>query len=89
LQYERGGLSQIEVGPDLIYAWSPIKGDVNLDGRVDIFDLAAVANYLGVKEGDALWPAASKYDLTNSGGKAIDILDLIVVSTNYWYQYDP
>jgi len=87
LQYERGSLSQIEVGPDVIYSWSPIKGDVNLDGIVDIFDLTAVARYLGVKEGDLLWPLASKYDLTNSGGKAIDILDLIVVATNYWYHY--
>jgi hypothetical protein len=87
LQFERGGLSQIEVGPDLVYSWSPIKGDVNLDGTVDIFDLAAVANYLGMKETDPLWPLASKYDLTGSGVKAIDILDLIVVSTNYWYHY--
>jgi hypothetical protein len=89
LQYQRGSLNQIEVGPDVIYSWSPIKGDVSLDGHVDIFDLSTIAQYISVKEGDPLWPAASKYDLTNSIGKSIDVLDLIIISTNYGYDYHP
>lgn len=90
LRYEKGGLNQINVGPNATCTWFPIKGDVNNDGRVDILDLISVANYVNVKQGDPLWPLASKYDLTNVGTeKAINVLDMIIVASNYWYVYDP
>lgn len=87
LGYVRGGLNQINVGPDFAYTFSPIQGDVNNDGTVDIFDLRLVAAYYNAKQGDPNWTAASAYDL-NSDGK-IDILDAELVAGNYGYSYIP
>jgi hypothetical protein len=89
LRYERGGIGQIDVGPDFAYTFSPIQGDVNNDGTVDIFDLRTVASYYGVKEGDLLWSEASKYDLTKPASEnIIDISDLIMIAGNFGFEYD-
>ena len=87
LQYERGVLSQVSVGPDFAYTFSPIQGDVNNDGVVNIFDLRTVAAYFGVSQGDPLWPEASVYDLNGDG--TINVLDLRLVASNYGYTYVP
>jgi hypothetical protein len=87
LRYERGGLNQISVGPDFGYTFSPIRGDVNNDGTVDIIDLHTVATYHLVKQGDPNWPAASTYDL--NGDELVDIFDLRTVAQNYGYTYVP
>jgi hypothetical protein len=87
LRYERGGLNQIDVGPDFVYAFSPIRGDVDNDGLVDVFDLRAVAAYYAVEQGDPNWAQASTYDLNGDG--IIDIFDLVIVATNYGYTYSP
>ena len=87
LGYERGGLSQISVGPDFTYTFSPIQGDLNNIGTVDIFDLRLEAAYFDTKQGDPNWAAASTYDL-NGDGK-IDILDVEIVAGNYGYSYVP
>jgi hypothetical protein len=87
LGYERGGLSQINVGPDFTYTFSPIQGDLNNIGTVDIFDLRLEAAYFDTKQGDPNWAAASTYDL-NGDGK-IDILDVEIVAGNYGYSYVP
>lgn len=77
LQYERPVLSDVEVGPDFNYTFSPIQGDVNNDGHVDITDLRTVAAF---------------YDQTNdtynlTGDSVIDIFDLVVVAANYAFEY--
>jgi len=87
LRYVRGGLNQVDVGPDFAYTFSPIPGDVNNDGSVDLFDLRLVAIYFGVKNGDALWGTASTYDLSNDG--VIDVFDLRVVAFSIPYTYVP
>ena len=87
LGYERGGLNQINVGPDFTYTFSPIQGDVNNNGTVDIFDLRLVAVYFNAKQGDPNWTEASGYDL-NGDGK-IDILDAGLVAGNFGYSYVP
>jgi hypothetical protein len=87
LRYTRGGLNQIDIGPDFAYTFSPIPGDLNNDGSVDIYDLRLVAIYFNVKSGDALWPIASTYDLDNSG--AIDVFDVRTVARFYGYTYVP
>ena len=79
LRYERGGLDQTNVGPDFVYTFSPIKGDIDNNGRVDIQDLATVAFY---------------YDQTNDtynliGDPQIDIYDLVVIGSNFGYTYLP
>jgi hypothetical protein len=79
LSYVRGGTqNQINVGQDLTYTFSPIQGDINNDGSVDIFDLRTVATFYRVKIGDPNWGAASAYDLNHDG--IIDIFDLVIIA---------
>lgn len=87
LGYERGGLSQIIVGPDFTYTFSPIQGDLNNMGTVDIFDLRLETAYFDTKQGDPNWIAASTYDLNDDG--IIDILDAEIVALNFGYSYVP
>ena len=87
LIYTRGNPNQINVGPDFIYTFSPIPGDVNNDGTVDIYDLRTVAVYFNVKDGDPSWPQASYYDL--DGNLSIDVFDLRTVGANFGYTYIP
>jgi hypothetical protein len=77
LRYERGGLDQIDVGPDFAYGFSPIRGDVDNNGLVDIFDMRTISAYYDVNNPD--------YNLT--GDSVIDIFDLVVVGSNFWYIY--
>lgn len=79
LRYERGGLDQINVGPDFVYTFSPIKGDIDNNGRVDIFDMRAIGVYFDADNLD--------YNLT--GGIVIDIYDLVVIGSNFGYTYLP
>jgi hypothetical protein len=73
----RGGLNQINVGPDFAYTFSPIQGDVDNSGTVEVFDLRTVA---------ALYDQESSiYNLTD--GPAIDIYDLVVIGANFGYTY--
>jgi hypothetical protein len=86
LEYVRGGAqNQITVGLDVTYTFSPIQGDVDNSGAVDISDLSTVAAYYGVKQGDPLWSAASAYDLNGDG--VIDIYDLVMIAANFGYTY--
>jgi hypothetical protein len=87
LRYERGGSSQISVGPDFAYTFSPIQGDVNNDGTVDIMDLRTVAIYYLVKQGDPEWTQASTYDLNGDG--IVDVFDLRTAASNHGYTYVP
>jgi ribosomal protein S28E/S33 len=79
LRYERGGIDQIDVGPDFAYTFSPIQGDLDNNGKVDIFDLRTVGALYGTVN--------STYDLT--GDNFIDIYDLVVVARNFGFTYTP
>jgi hypothetical protein len=87
LQYARGEPSQIVVGPDFAYTFSPILGDVNNNGVVDVLDLRTVAIYHMVKQGDPNWTEASTYDLNGDG--IVDVFDLRTVAYNFGYTYTP
>jgi hypothetical protein len=59
------------------YTFSPIKGDLTLDGSVDVSDLGWEAGF---------------YDTTNPdmnlvGADTIDIFDLVIIASNFWYHY--
>jgi hypothetical protein len=56
--------------------WLVPPGDINMDGRVDILDGAAVAFAFNTVPGDPLWNPAA--DLTGDG--RIDILDASIVA---------
>jgi nitrous oxidase accessory protein NosD len=77
LRYERLWPLEIDVGPDFNYTFSPIQGDVNNDGHVDITDLRTVAAFFD--------QANDTYNLT--GDSLIDIFDLVVVAANYAFEY--
>jgi hypothetical protein len=87
LSYTRGGLSEINVGPDVTYTFSPIQGDIDNSGAVDIFDLRTVAAFYDAKQGDPNWTQASTYDLNGDG--TIDIFDLVIIGANFGYTYTP
>jgi len=79
LDYERGGLNQIDVGPDFACTFSPIQGDIDNNGTVDIFDLKTVAAYYDQQN--------TTYNLT--ADSTIDIFDLVAIGANYGYEYSP
>jgi hypothetical protein len=84
LQCVEGGVNQIDVN-EADYTFLPIRGDVNNDGTVDLFDLRAVAFYYDKTQADPVWAEASKYDLNSDN--TIDIFDLDVVASNFWFTY--
>jgi hypothetical protein len=77
--YTRGGLdNKINVDADVTYTWSPIQGDVDLDGDVDIIDLRDVSTFYD----------GTNADLNLTGGSnLIDIFDLIVIAGNFGFSY--
>jgi hypothetical protein len=79
LQYSRGDSTQINVGPDFAYIFSPIQGDIDNNGVVDVSDLRTLAFF---------------YDTINTehnliGDNTIDIFDLVVMAANFGYTYFP
>jgi hypothetical protein len=89
LRYEKGGMNDFTAPPpEVTYVFSPIQGDVNNDGMVDIFDLRTVAAYYDVKQGDTNWAEASTYNLKcGETPEIIDIYDLILVAIKYGTTY--
>lgn len=77
LRYERGGIDEIGVGPDYAYTFSPIQGDLDNNGKVEIFDLRTIAALYGTTN--------PTYDLTGDG--LIDIFDLVVVARNFGFMH--
>jgi len=77
LGYERGGLNQIDVDPDFAYIFSPIQGDIDNNGQVDVFDLRTVGAFYDTANPD--------YNLT--GDSTIDIYDLVVIGSNFGFTY--
>jgi hypothetical protein len=61
------------------YSYIPIQGDVNSDGKVDIFDLRIVAAYYDQSQPE-------KCDLNCDG--TIDIFDLVYVAKNFGFESD-
>jgi hypothetical protein len=79
LAYVKGGLNQINVGPDFAYTFSPIRGDIDNNGQVNVFDVRTVAAFYDTINSD--------YNLT--GDPIIDIYDLVIVGSNFGYTYIP
>jgi hypothetical protein len=82
LQYQEGGANQILV-TELHYVFSPIQGDTDNNGQVDVFDLRIIGYYYDVKSSDPQWTEAYKYDL--NGDNVIDLYDLITAEANFGY----
>jgi hypothetical protein len=62
-----------------IYTYQPVKGDLNRDGTVGLYDLVKTALAFGSRSGTPNWDPAT--DMIRDG--VINILDIIVVASNY------
>jgi len=69
-------ITGITLPPPIPLTINLIRGDVDCNGKVNVFDLRTVAAYYDQS-------APVKYDLTMDG--IIDIFDLVVVATNFGY----
>jgi len=85
LGYTEGGLNQINT-TEADITFSPIKGDVDNNGRVDVFDLRIIGYYYSINISDPEWPTALQYDL--NGNDIIEIQDLIIAESNFGYTYN-
>lgn len=63
------------------YTFSPIRGDINGDGIVDIFDIVIVATAFGSGSSDPSSPWDQRADL--NGDNKIDILDAVILAINF------
>ena len=61
--------------------FTPIPGDLNLDGVVDIVDLSTISGYEGCELGDLEWSECCYFDLNKD--ERIDIFDIIIVAVNF------
>jgi hypothetical protein len=80
------GMSGITMPLDLDIVVNLIRGDVDCDGNVDVFDLRTIAAGYDKTSSDPEWTTLhywSKYDLTNDG--TIDIFDLVAAATKFGY----
>jgi hypothetical protein len=85
LSYVKGGSSNgIIVSPDHVsYTFAPMKGDINNDGKVNIFDLTTICHCYGYKD-TFHWDIGQQYDLVKIGAQdIIDIYDTIVITSSY------
>lgn len=82
LIYDRGDVhdpGQITIGANFGYTFSPIKGDLDNDGTVDVTDLST----------EAVLYDTSNPDYNLVGDPVIDIFDLVVIASNFWTTYTP
>jgi len=79
LYYVKGGVNEISMGSEVAYTFSPIQGDVDNNGSVNVLDLRTVAGFYDL--------ANSTYDLNGDG--IVDIFDLVIVASNIGYTYNP
>jgi len=77
-------------GPNGWFDWFPqpvpmaqLKGDINVDGHADLFDLVAIALRFGSVWCTLLWDPRT--DL-NGDGK-VDIFDIVAIALNYNTSY--
>jgi hypothetical protein len=84
LSYVEGVLNQINT-TEVDLTFSPIKGDVDNNGTVDVFDLRIIGHYYGVHVSDPEWPTALQYDLNGDG--IIGLQDLVIAESNFGYVY--
>jgi hypothetical protein len=82
LSYTRGESPPHQINTptsDISYNFMPIKGDIDNNGAVNVLDLTAVAGAYDTND----------YALNLVGGSPylVDIFDLVVVASNFWYTY--
>ena len=70
----------VSVENDFNYTFTPIPGDLNLDGQVNIVDLGTISRWMDCESGDPEWAECFCLDLNSD--LVIDIFDIVIVATN-------
>jgi len=71
----------VSVKNDCSYTFTPIQGDMNLDGIVDSIDVSAVSWWMGYDSGDPEWADCRGFDLNRDG--CVDLYDVVIVAENF------
>ena len=71
----------VEVENEFTYTFTPVPGDLNLDGQVDTIDLSAISQWVGYTSEDPEWAECKGFDLNNDG--SVDLTDAIIVAANF------
>lgn len=71
----------VEVKNYCTYAFTPVPGDLNLDGRVDVVDLSAIAQWINYDSEDPEWSICYQFDL--NGDNRVDLFDVVIVASNF------
>jgi hypothetical protein len=84
LSFVEGSITKtgINMPSDLDIVVNLIRGDVDCNGQVDVFDLRTIAYFY-----DQTPPTQPQYDLKADG--TIDIYDLVLIATNFGYNVPP
>ena len=80
--HELNSTSLEEIQHDVVngtYRYTPIQGDLNMDGTVNIFDIILAAIAFGSEPGDPNWNPRA--DLNCDGN--VDIFDIILIAVNF------
>jgi hypothetical protein len=71
----------VSVKNEITYNFTPIPGDLNLDGEVDIIDLSAISQWVGYSSDNPDWIYCRGFDLNSDGH--IDLFDVVIVASNF------
>ena len=71
----------VQVKNDCSYAFTPVPGDLNLDGAVDVIDMSAISQWVGYDSEDPEWTDCRGYDLNRD--EHVDLFDVVIVATNF------
>jgi len=71
----------VGVRNNFTYTFTPVPGDLNLDGVVDIVDLSTISRWVSFESEDPEWADCYCFDL--NGDECIDVFDVVIVATNF------